>query len=240
VPASRKRERLCHAVFCLPIRHLYLPFGNHTALDAGATIAGGETMTRSYTLLAALSAAMTFPFPCLLAQGQPASSTRGVGQAGQPSTIVLPSTNVYVTGGGFYGNGIYVVPSGALTAPFTGAGISLADRSGISLYTPIETGLQSTLGPREGGLPNNGMAYATAPYGVALGYTSAPCPPGETPGRLINDLGPSYFVGATGPATPPISLGEVAAQNKAKGPRSVRIYTNADAERLSNQIRLTK
>jgi len=184
-------------------------------------------MIRRYSLLATLAAMFT------LAHGQTANPA----QPGMPPAATAPATNVYVIGG-FYGTGVYSVPSGGLLPPAGTVGISAAGQTGISMSTPIETPLQSTLGPRP-------VTYGTPSYYAAPAYppaysaeaTAAAVPAAETSGRLINDMAPSYAGGAPVSAAPPTSLGEVAAQYKTnRAPASARTYTNADAERLGNRI----
>src|SRR5215472_1752957 len=60
-------------------------------------------------------------------------------QAPPPSsTVVVPSTNIYVVGGGLYGTGVYVAqPAAVVPAESTSTiGISLAGHTGISLMNP--------------------------------------------------------------------------------------------------------
>jgi len=116
-----------------------------------------------------------------------------------------------------YGGGAYLAPSATL--PAQNSGISLGDRTGISLDSPLQTAVTTAV-PATAGLAQ-----------------SAPAP--ET-GRAINDLGPSYYAGA-GPAdasaTAAPSLGEIAARYKANRRQNVRVYTNADAERMVANVK---
>src|SRR5262249_38482821 len=151
---------------------------------------------------------------------QPGASRPGVMQGGPQ---YAPPANIYVVNG-FYGTGVYVVPSGGLLPPPGTAGVSLAGQAGISMNTPIDTGVQSTLGPRP------------VIYGLPVTPTYAQVAP-EMSGRLINDLAPSYPGEGGASAAPPASLGELAATYKGRRTRSTRIFTNADAERfLGNSI----
>lgn len=190
-------------------------------------------MIRKFFLLAILATSA-----CL---GQ----NQGMIQGGQQP----PTANIYVVSG-FYGTGVYVVPSGGYLPPAGTVGMSLVNQSGISASTPIETGLESTLGPRPivYGSPYYGSPYYGSPYygvygagygvygasAAAPGYASEAAP--ETQGRLIYDMGPSYFAGATAPSGPSMSLAEIAAKYKTSHSRSVRTYTNADGERLTNKV----
>ena len=167
------------------------------------------------TFLLAVLAVMTATL-----QSQVASSP-GVMQGGP----YAPPANIYVVNG-FYGTGVYVMPSGGLLPPPGTAGVSLAGQAGISMNTPIDTGLQSTLGPRP------------VVYGLPITPSYAQVAT-EVPGRLINDLAPSYAGDGGVSAAPPQSLGELAAVNKARHPHSTRTFTNADAERfLGNSIKI--
>jgi hypothetical protein len=191
-------------------------------------------MIRKLSLLAALATS------ACIAQTQPAPSNQGMVQGGQQVPIVVPA-NIYVVSS-FYGTGVYVVPSGGLLPPAGTAGISLGNQAGISASTPIDTGLQSTLGPRPiiYGSPSGAYGPGFGVYGPGYGaFGAGAVPQGysteatlETQGRLI-DMGPSYSAGAAKPA---VSLAETAANSKATQARSVRTFTNADAERMTNKI----
>src|SRR5262249_12218169 len=156
-------------------------------------------------------------------QSQPAASP-GMMQGGPQYP---PPANIYVVNG-FYGTGVYVVPSGGLLPPPGTAGASLANQVGTSMNTPIATGLQSTLGPR----PVVYGLRVTPTYGQVAT---------EISGSLINDLAPSCPGDGGASAAPPASLGELAAVYKARGSHNTRIFTNADAERfLGNSITIRR
>jgi hypothetical protein len=181
-------------------------------------------MVRKVLLIAALATPAG-----LLAQYQALPSS----QAPPPSsTVVVPSTNIYVVGGGLYGTGVYVAqPAAVVPAESTPTtGISLSGRTGISLMNPSsESTTPGAIAP----------AGVTSYSGGYAGYSSTAATIAPEPaGRLINDLGPSYFGESTSGA-PAVSLGEVAAQYRANRPHSVRTFTNADAERLSNKAGVT-
>lgn len=157
-------------------------------------------------------------------------------QAPPPSsTVVVPSTNIYVVGGGLYGTGVYVAqPAAVAPAESTSTtGISLAGHTGISLMNPpIESTAPSGFAP----------AAVTSYSGGYAGYSSPAATVAPEPsGRLINDVGPSYFGGSTASASGAraVSLGEVAAHYRANRPQNVRTFTNADAEQLSNKVGIT-
>jgi hypothetical protein len=158
-----------------------------------------------------------------IAQSQQAAPNPGMVQGAQAT----PPTNVYVVSG-YYGTGVYVVPSGGMVAPPGTVGISVANQ-GISMNTPIEGGVESTLGPRP-------VIYGTPAYGPNYPPPYSSEAAVETSGRPINDMAPSYAGGAAAPAAPPMSLGEVAAQYKTNRSPSARSFTNTDAERLANRI----
>jgi hypothetical protein len=186
-------------------------------------------MLRESFLVATLSASVG-----LLAQSQPAYTSPGLpASMTQPSSstmVVAPSgPSIYVVGGGIYGTGVYLTPVGTL--PFQSTGISLAGREGISLESPLQTGIVTALPSLVPGAPVYGPGLAPAIPGLAPTY---PWPEATVvaTGRLI-DLGPSYYVSTTGAGPPGPSLGEVSAEYKKGHPRAVRIFTNADVERLA-------
>jgi hypothetical protein len=164
------------------------------------------------------------------AQYQPGSTSQP--QTNSPSVVVVPSSpSVYVVGGGLYGTGVYLVNPGTL--PTQETGISLAGRQGISLATPLQTGAFTGAPTLIGGsMVNSEIGYSNAPPWSTYGTVAA-----AESGRQINDMGPSYYAGASvvAAASEP-SLGEVAARYRAHHPRAVRTFTNADVERLTNTV----
>lgn len=155
------------------------------------------------------------------------AQTPAAPQAQQPAVVVAPPS-VYVVNGGTYGTGVYVAP--AATLPAQNTGISLSGRAGISLNTPVQTGVVTAV-PATSGEPAGSAAY----NGGETSYGAAGAPAAETPaqsGRLVNDLGPSYYADSA-PAAPAPSVAEVAARYKAERPANVRVYTNADAEKAA-------
>jgi len=178
-------------------------------------------MTRAVLLVAVLATPLS-----LFAQNQPASSAPP-----QSTMVEVPATNIYVVGGGLYGSGVYVMPptAAAPAAPESTTGISLAGRAGISLNTPIDLGLQSTLTPTN---PMINYGYTTPASG------SAPAAESAESSERVKDLLPASFVdsGTSASAAPSLSLAEIAAQYRANRPRSVRTFNNADAEKLTNKV----
>ena len=168
-------------------------------------------------------------------QGAPAGGAQGATQVYQtPVYVPAPSPVVggYYTGyyggyGGYYG---ITTPNATFTAPQPTAGISLADRSGISSTTPLATGVQSTMAPTTLVYTNVQPVSPPAPEMAAIPVTAPPAP--------VANLVPSYYAGAGGISAAPapgaaVSLGEVAAQYKTQTPQNVRTYTNADVEQMN-------
>lgn len=137
-----------------------------------------------------------------------------------PGTPTVPTT----TTGGFIGpvGGAFLsTPMATFASPQPTAGISNAGTAGISNSSPVSTGVQSTLGSSSIVYTNMAPVNPTAAPSVA------------SSGRLIYDLGPSFFSNTPiSTPEPTVSLAEVAAQYKAKGIQSVRTITNSDVERL--------
>ena len=182
-------------------------------------------MFRRFFLLAIMAGS-----PGLFAQQQsqpgsrPTGQPAGINHDGSPNVIVVPSgPSVYVVGGAY---GAYLTPLGTL--PVQDTGITLAGRQGISLETPIQMGAVTAVpSPFTFGAP----LYSPVPW---LAGGTAACAGEAESERLIYDLGPSYYVGGLAPSAPALSLGEVSKAYKQGHPRAVRVYTNADAERLSH------
>lgn len=160
-----------------------------------------------------------------------------------PNGQIAPAGSTVIVVGSGTGP-ILTTPSVSFGAPAGTAGISLADRAGISNATPTTSSVpgtpesfpvySNTNAPYAGGQPVNGDSVAVA------GANSA--------GRLIS-VGPSYYAGAGfvgssagGPAgaaaenAGSASLGDVAAKYKSNRPQNIRTYTNADAQRLSDSV----
>jgi hypothetical protein len=145
------------------------------------------------------------------------------------------------------GNGP-TTPVMTFAAPGPTAGISNAGRAGISNVNPLPSSLpgpnetvvyysQPGVQPMitlpgavegEGGVAIMPAAQEEAPAGSAAAG-NAPQP--ESGGRAFNDLGPSYFVD-TVPSANSVSLGQVAAQYKAKASLNARTLTNQDVQQI--------
>ena len=150
----------------------------------------------------------------------------------QSTMVEVPATNIYVVGAGLYGSGVYVMPptGAASAAPESTTGISLAGRAGISLNTPVDLGVQSTLTPS-----NPTINYGSTPSAYSASASAAES--AESSER-VKDLLPASFVDSRTSASPApsLSLAEIAAQYRANRPRAVRTFTNADVEKLTNKV----
>jgi len=163
-----------------------------------------------------------------------------------PNGQVLPAgSSVVVVGQG--GGPVLGTPAATFATPTGTAGISLADRAGISLHTP-----SVTVAPGTGesfpvysntNMPSEGFQPEIEEATPALQSGTEPLISDFVPG---SSYGGAAYVGAAhagskagataaGVAGMP-SLGEIAAKYKAERPQNVRTYTNADAERLSNNV----
>src|SRR5205807_8093519 len=131
-----------------------------------------------------------------------------------------PGTNTGFIG--ISGGAVLSTPTATCAAPAPTAGISDSGRAGISDFNPVNTGVQSTLG-------NSTLVLTSAaPVNPRMFNTAA-----LTSGRLINDLGPSVFIGSVDSTTASLSLGEIAAKYKSRqGMQNARTITNADVEKL--------
>jgi hypothetical protein len=171
----------------------------------------------------ALLAALAVSFGLFVSTPSFAQNTPPPGAA-QPQTVVPMQLNPYY----LYPSGVQpvpmlVTPTASFDSPPPTAGVSNAGRAGISVNNPVNTGLTSTL-------PPSTMVYTNVQPEVAI-PAPANAPPeaagNESGGRLINDMGPSYYADAL-PAANNVSLGEVARQFKASKPA-------VNARRLTNE-----
>ena len=148
--------------------------------------------------------------------GGPAGTT-GTNQ-GDPNNLntfpTVTNTGGTISGGGTTGGVLLSTPFVSFPSPVPTAGISDAGRAGIGSNT--STGASGTAG-------------TTFSNGVVINPAAL-----NGPGRLINDVGPSEFIGAVNNnsgAAP--SLGEIAAQFKTRqNGQNARTLTNADIERM--------
>jgi hypothetical protein len=145
----------------------------------------------------------------------------------------LQSNSGYVIGPS--GNGQVAASTATFASPVPTAGISEAGIAGISDHTPIQQGVQSTLGPST-------IVYTSAPPTVFT--TSQPSANSAVASEVTtesasHDLGASFYSGAANAVSlaagmnASSSLGEVAVQNKTRnGAQYARSYTNADVQKL--------
>jgi len=151
------------------------------------------------------------------------SGTTGTTQANPANLNNGGNFNNGIVGGGTAGSGVLSTPGGGFASPAPAAGISDAGRAGMSTNTPMNTGVQSTL------------ENSTVVYVSGAPVISGPINPSSTAnasGRLINDMGPSYFSNTVGGGST-VSLGEVAAQIKAaRGTANARMLTNDDVQKM--------
>lgn len=184
-------------------------------------------------------------------------ATFGQVQPLQPGALP-PTTQVYqapvyvpampqVVGGyytGYTGGGLYGVttPNAAFAAPQPTAGISLADRAGISTSTPIGSWVPSTLPPSSLVYTNVEPVVTEIAGPIELATTQGQ-PTMGLPGA--RNLGPSRWGGAAyanaAPTERPAqSAGEAAVQHRRPGgaPPTTRVYTNADVQRILSTMPL--
>ena len=157
-----------------------------------------------------------------------------------PNGQVAPAGSaVMVVGNG--GGPAVSTPNLTFSSPANTAGISLADRAGIS-----------DSAPNTSAIPSASETYpAYSNYGYSQGQAVTPegaslaAPATSTSERLINDVGPSEYGGAAyagggtagaQTAASATSLGEIAAKYKASHPQNLHTYTNADAQRLNDSM----
>ena len=163
-----------------------------------------------------------FLFTSLAVVGQTVSN----GTAPGPG---LQGNSGYVIGP--IGNGQVAASTVTFASPAPTAGVSEAGIAGISDHAPLPQGVQSTLGAST-------VVYSSASPTVFYANQGAVAGPEAAPETAVNDLAPSSYAGNNTSGAAPsmnalMSLGEVAAQNKARnGAQHARTYTNADVQKL--------
>jgi hypothetical protein len=152
------------------------------------------------------------------------AGTTGTTQANPDNLNNGTTFNNGFVGTGAVGSGVLSTPGGTFASPAPTAGISDAGRAGISANTPMNTGVQSTL-------ENSTIVYTNgAPVNPSNVNVSAA---GNTSGRAINDMGPSFYSDTVGGSANTASLSEVAARLKAsRGTMNVRTLTNDDVQKM--------
>lgn len=202
-----------------------------SGINTSASQAGSPTTQGAVGGLSGQAASGPVTTPSANTAGTPTLPSAMAGPAGTTgSTQANPdnlnngaTVNNGFVGTGVGGSGVLSTPGGTFASPAPTAGISDAGRAGISANTPMNTGVRSTL-------ENSTIVYTNGapvnPGSVNIGTAAS------TPGRLINDMGPSFYsdtIGGSGRA----SLGEIAAQYKAaKGSVNARTLTNEDIQKM--------
>jgi hypothetical protein len=202
-----------------------------SGINTSATQAGTPTTQGAVGGLSGQAAAGPITTPSANTAGTPTLPSAMAGPAGTTgSTQANPDNlnnggnfNNGVIGGTATGSGVLSTPGGTFASPAPTAGISDAGRAGISADTVNNAGVQSTLDSATvvytNGAPVN-------PRGGNIANAA------NTSGRLINDLGPSYFSNTLADGSR-VSLGEVAAQFKAmRGTANARMLTNEDVQKM--------
>src|SRR5258708_31838921 len=182
-------------------------------------------MLRRFLLVVTLTTAVH-----LLGQNGPNGSTN--------TAAPVPGTG-YVINGGYVttaGNGQLVTPQAAIGTPAPTAGISNGDRAGITNNAPIQPSNLEPTPPQVIGVIETAP---TVPVGATIGANESNDNTGnantENSRGPVNDLGPSYFSNEPAALSPEASLGEIAAQYRAKHDPTAHVYTNADIVQLRNQ-----
>ena len=194
-------------------------------------------MARTIFLLAALTAS------AILAAQQPMSPNQG--QGNPPAVVnVNPPPTIVVAGSGLYGPSVFMAPSAGFATPQAAAGATqtgfVYGSAGINLNNSPYLGVTSTLGPAPLVYEGGQTGYAYAPGGAVAG---APAETAAPAGRMVYDMAPSKYVGTLAPTPtgevvnlspppPPVSLGEVAASNRAVAPHPINVYVNAAGQQL--------
>ncbi|HZD93404.1 MAG TPA: hypothetical protein VE133_04065 [Candidatus Sulfotelmatobacter sp.] len=203
--------------------------------SSSPTAPGAPTTQGAVGGLSGQAAAGQTSTPSANTQGSPTVPGAMAGPAGTSGTTQGNPGNVISNPGTFTGSttGIFVTapllatPTASFDAPQPTAGVSNAGRAGISNNVPINSAVTSTLGPST-------MVYTTVPpVNVVVANPAAGVAAASAGGgRLINDMGPSYYADAL-PSASNVSLGEVSAQVKAaKGTTNARMLTNEEVQKM--------
>jgi len=133
-------------------------------------------------------------------------------------------------------------------APPPSAGISNAGRAGISNYQPVPNALPTQTDTvvyysQPGVQPvttSPGTAVAAPTGAIEMAPATQPvengaiAPPGESGGRVVNDLGPSYY-GEPSASSSGVSVAQISADFKArKTTVNARMLTNDDVKQMLN------
>lgn len=210
--------------------------GSGTTAGAGintsASQAGSPTTQGAVGGLSGQAAAGPITTPSANTAGSPTLPSAMAGPAGTTGTTQANPDNLNTgssfnngfVGTGAVGSGVLSTPGGSFASPAPTAGISDAGRAGISANAPMNTGVQSSL-------ENSTVVYTNGapvnPSGVNISTAA------NTPGRMINDMGPSFYSDTVAGGANTVSLGQVAAQFKAaKAGVNVRTLTNDDVQKM--------
>ena len=203
-------------------------------INTSASQAGSPTTQGAVGGLSGQAAAGPITTPSANQAGTPTQSGAMAGPAGATGTTQANPDNLNngttfnnnngTVGGGVFGGPVLSTPGASFAAPAPTAGISDAGRAGISSNTNVNPGVPSTL-------ENSTVVYTNgAPVNPPAVNMSGAAAGG---GRLINDMGPSYYSDTISGSGPSVSLGEVAAQFKAaKGAVNARMLTNDDVQKM--------
>jgi len=204
-------------------------------INAPASQAGSPTTQGAVGGLSGQAAAGPITTPSANQAGTPTQPGAMAGPAGTTGTTQANPDNLNngttvnnglngVVGGGVFGGPVLSTPGASFAAPAPTAGISDAGRAGISANTNVNPGVPSTL-------ENSTVVYTNgAPVNPPAVNISAAAAGG---GRLVNDMGPSFYSDTISGGGASASLGEVAAQFKAaKGAVNARTLTNDDVQKM--------
>jgi len=150
--------------------------------------------------------------------------TTGTTQANPDTLNNGTPVNTGVVSGGFVtGSGVLSTPTGMFAAPAPTAGISDAGRAGISSASPVNAGVESSMEPSTMVLTN---VPPVNPSGVNPTAVAAS-------GRMINDMGPSFYSDVIERPNTGVSLAEIAMHYKqARTGVNARMLTNDDVQKM--------
>jgi len=203
-----------------------------SGINTSASQAGSPTTQGTVGGLSGQAAAGPITTPSANTAGTPTLPGAMAGPAGTTGTTQANPDNLNngttvnngFVGTGVVGSGVLSTPGGTFASPAPTAGISDAGRAGISTNAPLSTGVQSSL-------ENSTVVYTNGapvnPSGVNISSAA------NTPGRAINDMGPSFYSDTIAGNANRASLAEIAAQLKAaKAGVNARTLTNDDVQKM--------
>jgi len=205
-----------------------------TGINTSASQAGSPTTQGAVGGLSGQAAAGPINTPSANQTGTPTQSGAMAGPGGTTGSTQANPDNLNngttsnnglngAVGGGSFGAPILSTPGASFAAPAPTAGISDAGRAGISSNTNVNPGVPSTL-------ENSTVVYTN---GAPVNPPAVNMSGAAAGGRLINDMGPSFYSDTISGSGQAVSLGEVAAQFKAaKGAVNARTLTNDDVQKM--------